>query len=171
LSAQRVDLEDLRGIHKYLKRFGSHDSNCKVLRLMQEVPGKRRRFRVVVLIAVLAVAALAAYAAVTYPKTVVSFPVSFTIGADVENREFEMSPLHGRAQVEVIVSIGTALWNATISHQDETIWNHRASQGDQTTYKSSWIELSSGHYNFTFKTAGLVPLQADVKVTTKGGFW
>ena len=138
---------------------------------MQEVPGKRRRFRAVVLIAVLVVTALVVYAAVTYPKTVVSFPVSFTIGADVEHREFEMSPLHGRAQVEVIVSSGTALWTATIKHQDETIWNHHASQGDQTTYKSGWMELSSGHYNFTFTTAGLGSLQAEVKVTTKGGFW
>jgi len=51
---------------------------------MQEVPGKRRRFRAVVLIAVLAVAALAVYAAVRHPKTVVSFPASFTIGADVK---------------------------------------------------------------------------------------
>jgi len=139
---------------------------------MQEVPGKRRRFRAVVLIAVLVVAALVVYAAVTYPKTVVSFPVSFIIGADVENREFEMSPFHGRVQVEVIVSSGTALWwNATIKRQDETIWNDHRSQGDQMTYKSGWMELSSGHYNFTFATAGLGSLQADVKVTTKGGFW
>lgn len=138
---------------------------------MQEVPGKRRRFRAVALIAVLAVAALVVYAAVTYPRKVVSFPVSFTIGADVEHRAFEMPPLHGQAQVKVVVSSGTALWTATIKHQDETIWNHFASQGDQTTYESGWIELPGGQYNFTFATAGLGSLEADVKVTTKGGFW
>ncbi len=138
---------------------------------MEKVPGKRRRFRVVVSIAVLAVAALAVYAALTYPKTLVSFPVSFTIGADVEDREFDMSPLHGQAQVEVIVSSGTALWTASIIHQDETMWNHTAHQGGQTTYKSGWIELPSGHCNLTFRTVGLGSLEARIRVTTKGGFW
>ncbi len=138
---------------------------------MEKIPEKRRRLRAVVLVAVLAVVAVAAYAALTYPKKVISFPVSFTIGANVEDREFEISPLHGWTQVEVIVHSGTALWTATIKNQDENIWDHRASQGGQTTYKSGWIELSSGHYNFTFATAGFGELEADVKVTTKGGFW
>lgn len=138
---------------------------------MEKPPGNRRRLRAVFLIAVVAIAALVVYVALTYPKTVVSFPVSFTIGANVEDREFDMSPLHGWAQVEVIVSSGTALWTATIKHQDENIWDHRASQGGQTIFKSGWIELSSGQYNFTFATAGFGELHADVKVTTKGGFW
>ena len=130
-----------------------------------------KTLRVVVLIAVLVVVALGVYAALTYPKTVVSFPVSFTIGADVEHREFNVPLLHGWAQVEVIVSGGTALWTAKITLQNETIWSHNARQGGQTTYKSGWIELPSGHYNFTFATAGLGSLEAEIKVTTKGGFW
>ncbi len=130
-----------------------------------------KTLRAVVLVAVVVAVALGVYAALTYPKRVVSFPVSFTIGADVEHREFDVSTLHGRAQVEVIISSGTALWSATITHQGETIWNHQAHQGGQTTYKSGWIELPSGHYNFTFATAGLGSLEAETKVTTKGGFW
>jgi hypothetical protein len=138
---------------------------------MEKPPGKNRRLRSVVFVAVLAVVALVVYASLTYPVKAVSFPVSFTIGANVEDRELDMSPLHGWAQVEVTVNSGTALWTATIKNQDENIWDHRASQGGQTIYKSEWIELSSGQYNFTFATAGFGELNADVKVTTKGGFW
>lgn len=137
---------------------------------MEKTPGKRR-FRAVVIIAVLVGATFAVYALLTYPRTVVSFPVSFTVGADVEHREFTMQFLHGRAKVEVVVNTGTALWSAAIKHDEDAIWNHLASQGGQTTYESGWIELSSGHYNFTFAMAGLGSLQADVKVTTEGGFW
>lgn len=118
-----------------------------------------------------AAAVLAICSTLTYPKTVVSFPVSFTIGANVEDRELDISPLHGWAQVEVIVNSGTALWTATIKNQDENIWDHRASQVGQTIYKSEWIEISSGQYNFTFATAGFGELHANIKVTTKGGFW
>ena len=139
--------------------------------MIEKSSGKTKTLRSVVLIAVLVVVALGVYAAITYPKTVVSFPVAFTIGANVEHKEFDMPLLHGWTQVEVIVSSGTALWTATIKHQDETIWNHHASQGGQTTYKSGWIELPSGHYNFTFATAGLGSVEAEIKVTTKGGFW
>ena len=132
---------------------------------------KSKTLRAVVLIAVLVVVALGVYIALTYPKTVVSFPVSFTWGADVENKEFDVPLLHGWAQVEVIVGSGTTWWTANIILQDETIWSHGAHQGGQTTYKSGWIELPSGHYNFTFATAGLGSLEAEIKVTTKGGFW
>ena len=139
---------------------------------MEKGPGKTSKtLRAVVLIAVLVVAALGVYAVLTYPKTVVSFPVAFTIGADVEHKEFGMPLLHGWAQVEVIVGSGTALWTAAIILQDETVWSHTAHQGGQTIYRSGWIELPSGHYNFTFATAGLGSLEAEIKVTTKGGFW
>ena len=138
---------------------------------MEKSSGKTKTLRAVVLIAVLVVVALGVYAAITYPKTVVSFPVAFTIGANVEHKEFDMPLLHGWAQVEVIVSSGTALWAANIILQDETIWSHTAHQGGQTTYESGWIELPSGHYNFTFATAGLGSLEAEIRVTTKGGFW
>jgi hypothetical protein len=136
-----------------------------------EKPSKKRGFRMVFLVAVVLLVILFLYAILTFPNTVVDFPVSFTFGANMENREFDMSPLHNWVQIEVIVSSGTALWTATIEDQGETIWSHRASQGDQTIYTSGWIELSSGNYNFTFATAGFGELDADVKVTTKGGFW
>ena len=139
--------------------------------MMEKSSGKTKTLRSVVLIAVLVVVALGVYAAITYPKTVVSFPVAFTIGANVEHKEFDMPLLHGWTQVEVIVSSGTALWTANIILQDETIWSHTAHQGGQTTYKSGWIELPSEHYNFTFATAGLGSVEAEIKVTTKGGFW
>jgi hypothetical protein len=103
---------------------------------MEKSSGKTKTLRAVVLIAVLVVVALGVYAAITYPKTVVSFPVAFTIGANVEHKEFDMPLLHGWTQVEVIVSSGTALWTANILYQDETIWSHTAHQEGQTTYKS-----------------------------------
>ena len=139
---------------------------------MEKSSGKTSKtLRAVVLVAVLVVAALSVYAALTYPKKVVSFPVAFTIGVNVEHKEFDVPLLHGWTQVEVSVSSGTTLWTAAITLQDETIWSHTAHQGGQTTYKSEWIELPSGHYNFTFATAGLGSLEAEIKVTTKGGFW
>jgi hypothetical protein len=124
-----------------------------------------------VVIAVLIVAAVGAFAFLTYPKTVVGFQVSFTIGADVKSREFNVPFLHGRVQVEVVVNSGTSLWTARIAGQNKTFWNHSTSQGGQTTYKSEWIELSDGPYTLTFATAGLGSLEAEIKVTSKGGFW
>ena len=148
------------------------EKSSKVLLLTGKSFGKTSKsLRAVVLIVVLLVVALCVYAALTYPKTVVSFPVSFTWGADVEHREFDVPLLHGLVQVEVVISSGTALWTAKIILEDETIWSHAAHQGGQTTYKSGWIELSTGHYNFTFATAGLSSLEAEIKVISKGGFW
>ena len=138
---------------------------------MQRGSGKKKTLKAVILIAVLLVVALGAYAAITYPKIVVSFPVSFTWGADVEHKEFSMPLLHAVAQVEVAVSSGTTLWTASIIRQDETIWSDNAHQPDQTTYRSIWIGLPSGCYNFTFATAGLGSLEAEINVITKGGFW
>lgn len=112
-----------------------------------------------------------AYAALTYPQIIVDFPVSFTIGANVEEQEFEISPLQGKVQVEIVISSGSVLWSATITDQNQTIWEHRTTQGEQTTYQSNWIDLSSGQYNFTFSTTGFGNLNANVKVVTKGGFW
>lgn len=125
----------------------------------------------VVLIVIAVVAVFAVYAAVTFPTTVLNFPVSFTVGADVERREFDVPILHGWVQVEVVVNSGTLLWTAKILNQDNVLWGHSAHQGGQTTYQSGWIELSSGYYNFTFVTAGLGSLEAEIKVSSKGGFW
>jgi len=132
---------------------------------------KSTTFKVAVLVAILIVTIVGVYAALTYPRTLIDFPVSFTLGADVERKEFDVSILHSQVQVEVIVNSGTSLWTAQILSQDETLWTHAAYQGGQTTYKSDWIKLSSGHYNFTFATAGLGSLEAEIKLTSKGGFW
>lgn len=112
-----------------------------------------------------------AYLALTYPRVLVSFTVSFTIGADSRRVEFEVPFLHEYVKVEVHVSSGNALWTAKILSGDTAVWSHAASQGGQTTYASEWIKLSSGRYNFTFATAGLGSLEAEVKLSSKGGFW
>jgi hypothetical protein len=112
------------------------------------------------------------YAALTFPRAVVDFQVSFTVGVDNEQREFEMPALHEKAQVEFALGSGSALWRASIINAEgTTIWEHTKAQGDQTIYQSEWLTLPSGRYNFTFGTIGLGELQANVKVTTKGGFW
>lgn len=112
-----------------------------------------------------------AYLSLTYPKVLIDFHVSFSIGADVKRVEFEVPFLHEYVTVEVFVSSGTALWTAKISSSNTTLWSHTASQSGQTTYKSEWINMPSGNYNFTFATAGIGSLEAEVKLTSKGGFW
>jgi hypothetical protein len=136
------------------------------------VSPKKSRTRIVlgIVIALIAVV-LVAYFALTYPRVLVDFQVSFTVGADVRRVEFEVPFLHDYVRVEVYVQSGNALWNAKILSGDEVLWNHAASQGGQTTYTSEWIKLSGGRYNFTFTTAGLGSLEAEVKLTSKGGFW
>jgi len=139
---------------------------------MQKNPRKTSKMLIaVVLIAVVVIAAVVAYAALTYPRAVLNFPVSFTIGADVEHKEFNMPFLNNQVQIQVVVNSGTALWAARIESNDTTLWSHSAAQGGQTTYNSGWIALASGNYNFTFSTIGLGTLEADVTVSSKGGFW
>ena len=130
-----------------------------------------RALKAIVLIVIIVAAAFGVYAAVTFPRTVVSFPVSFTVGAEKEENEFDVPWLHGLLQVEINVQSGTALWSARITSGDEAIWSHTAAQGGQTTYASGWIEISAGRYNFTFRTVGIGSLEGEIKVTTKGGFW
>lgn len=127
--------------------------------------------KAVVLILVIIVAVFSIYAAITYPRTVISLQISFTVGADVQRKEFDMLFLHDWVQVEVIVTSGTSLWNAKILSQGEVIWEHAAHQAGQTSYKSEWINLPSGKYNFTFATVGIGSLEAEIRVTSKGGFW
>ena len=111
------------------------------------------------------------YMVITYPRVIVSFPVSFTIGADIKRVEFEVPFLHSWIKVEVFVSSGTALWTAKILSNDTALWSHTASQSGQTTYSSEWIKISSGYYNFTITTVGIGSLEAEVRITSKGGFW
>jgi len=112
------------------------------------------------------------YSALTFPRNLAELEVSFSIGAEEEQKEFELPILHDKTQVEVVISSGSALWSASITDANGTkIWEHAKAQGDQTVYTSDWITLPSGSYNFTFGTIGLGGLQANVKVTSKGGFW
>lgn len=71
------------------------------------------------------------YAALTYPRTIVSFPVSFTIGADVQRKEFDVPVLHSWVQLEVAINTGSALWTASILNHNGTLWTHNAAQGRQ----------------------------------------
>jgi hypothetical protein len=111
------------------------------------------------------------YAALTYPRKLIGLTVSFTVGADVQNKEVDMPPLHGCVQVEVDVSSGTSLWIARILNGSDVVWEHAAHQSGQTSYTSEWITLPGGHYNFTFATIGIGSLQAEITVTSKGSFW
>ena len=109
--------------------------------------------------------------AFTFPREVLTFPVSFTIGADVKRELMEVRFMNDRIMVEVLISSGSALWNARILNGEETVWSHSAAQGGQTTYNSGWLQISSGSYNFSFATAGAGSLSAEITVTSKGGFW
>lgn len=127
--------------------------------------------KALLLVTIIVGAFFVVYMAITYPRVIVSFPVSFTIGADVKRVEFEVPFLHSWIRVEVVVSSGTALWTAKILNGDTALWSYTASQSGQTTYSSEWIKISSGHYNFTIATAGIGSLEAEVRITSKGGFW
>lgn len=121
--------------------------------------------------AVIIVVLLVAYSALTYSRVLVDFPVSFTIGADARNVEFEVPFLHEYVKVEVYVRNGNSLWTAKILSGEDVLWSHTTTQRGQTTYSSEWLRLPSGRYNFTFATAGIGSLEAEIKLTSKGGFW
>lgn len=132
---------------------------------------KSRALIALATIVILVIAAFSVFAAITYPRTTLVIPVSFTIGADLITKEFDQPFLNSKVQVQVSVESGVSLWQAQILNQSHVIWEHAASQGEQTSYKSDWIELPSGSYNFTFRTIGVGSLNAEVTVTSKGGFW
>ena len=117
------------------------------------------------------VAAVAAFFALTYPRQVLSVPVSFTLGAEVVQQAFEVPVLDGAVQVQVSIENGASIWTASILNGATKVWTHQAAQGEQTTYTSEWLPLSSGSYNFTFATAGAGQLSAHITVNAKGGFW
>ena len=122
-------------------------------------------------IVVIIVAFFAVYAGLTYPRTIVSVPVSFTAGVDSTTTTFAQPFLDDKVQVQVTVQSGAALWRARILSGDEVIWEHAAAQGEQQSYNSGWIQLPSGNYNFTFGLIGGDSLDAEATVTSKGGFW
>ena len=111
------------------------------------------------------------FAVWTYPRTVPSLPVTFTAGLETKRMEFSVPALHSLVQVQVTVSSGTALWEAKILGEDDELWSHRATQGEQTAYSSGWIQIASGNYSFTFATIGFGALEAEITVLSKGGFW
>ncbi len=124
----------------------------------------------IVLVAI-AVFIVAAFAGLTYPRTVISIPVSLTIGADATTSSLDQPLLCDKVQVRVVVENGAALWRAQILRGDQVLWEHSAAQGEQQSYNSGWIQLPTGAYNFTFGTLGIGSLEAQATVTAKGGFW
>jgi hypothetical protein len=120
---------------------------------------------------VIVIAVVAIFAGVTFPRTTANIPVSFTIGADSKTIMFDQAFLDDKAQIQVSVQNGVALWRARILSGGQVIWEHSAAQGEQQSYSSGWIQLPSGSYNFTFGTIGLGSLDAKASVTSKGGFW
>ncbi len=132
---------------------------------------KSKATMAVIVIVIIIVAGFALYAGLTYPRTTLTIPVSFSVGADAETVAFDQPFLDDKTQVQVTIENGAALWQAKITSQDQVVWEHTAGQGGQTSYDSGWIQLSSGSYNFTFTTVGIGSLDAVVTVTSKGGFW
>ncbi len=122
-------------------------------------------------IIIILVFVFAVYAAMTYPRGTVSIPVSFGIGADSKTVTFDQPFLDDKAQVQVTVQNGAALWRAQILSGGQIIWEHSAAQGQQQSYSSGWLQLPSGNYSFTFGTIGVGSLEATATVTSKGGFW
>lgn len=122
-------------------------------------------------VAIIIIAAFSLYAGETYPRATVNIPVSFTIGADAQTTAFVQPFLDDKVQMQVTVQNGAALWQAQITSQSNVIWEHSAGQGEQTSYSSGWLELTSGSYDFTLRTVGVGSLNAVATVTSKGGFW
>ncbi len=121
-------------------------------------------------IVVIIIIVFAVYAALTYPRTVLTIPISFTAGIDQKNVTFDQSVLDSVVQVHVSVQNGAALWRAQISNGSSIIWSHTASLGEQQSYDSGWISLPSGQYNFSFGVIG-GSLDATITASSKGGFW
>jgi len=72
-----------------------------------------------VLVVVIVAVVFGIYAAVAFPKTVVSFPVSFTIGAETKTEEFNVQWLHGSIQVEIKIQLlEIRQFGATLPHKE-----------------------------------------------------
>jgi len=132
---------------------------------------KSRTVMSVAAIIIVLAAAFAIYAGATYPRNIVSIPVSFSIGADLTTGVFDQSILNDKVQVQVAVQSGASLWHAQILSGNQVVWEHTAALGEQQSYSSGWIQLPSGSYNFTFGTIGIGSLDATFSVSSKGGFW
>jgi hypothetical protein len=124
-----------------------------------------------IVVVVIVVAGFAVYLGLTYPRTTVNIPVSFTAGIDSQNISFEQPLLMDKAQVTVAIQSGAAVWQAQILDGDQVIWEHTAAQAEQESYTSDWNDLPSGSYDFTFRLIGAGPLEATIMVQSKGGIW
>jgi hypothetical protein len=126
----------------------------------------------VTVIVVIAVA-LVAYLGLTFPRTIADFPVAFSAGIDEATTPFAVPALSDKVQVEIALSGNSTSWKATIENLGGTLWwNYTASaQENQTIYHSAWTTLPSGNYNFTFVYFGQESFNAEVRLTSKGGFW
>lgn len=138
---------------------------------MKDSRGTSRGVIAGVLIIVVIVASIGIYAIVTYPRTILSFTVSFTIVVDFEREEFDVPFLYSWVQLKIDVLSGTTLWLAGIQSGNTTVLNYGSAPLGQFTYSSDWIRLDSGRYNLTMVAVGFGSLEADVTVTSKGGFW
>jgi hypothetical protein len=125
--------------------------------------------KIIIAIAAISIATVGIFAAVTFPREMLTFPVTFTIGADAKREQMEVPLLNDQVMIQVIINSGSALWNAHILDGEETVWSHSAAQGEQTTYNTEWIPIPSGTCNFTFATAGAGSLSAEITVSSKGG--
>jgi len=122
-------------------------------------------------IVIIVIAVFVIYAGITYPRVTANTQVSFTVGADKRTIAFEQPLLDDKAQIQVTIETGAALWQAQILNGNQIIWEHSAAQGEQQSYNSGWISLPIGNYNFTFGTLGIGSLDATAMITSKGGFW
>ena len=99
----------------------------KVLTLTEKTKGISKALVAIMIVIVLA-ASVGFYLLLTFPRNSVDFPVSFTIGADVERVEFSVPVLHGWVQVEVVVSSGNLVWTAKILRGNNMMWVDSKSQ-------------------------------------------
>ena len=124
-----------------------------------------------IILVVIILLGLSIFAIITYPQVLVNSPIALTLGTDSKNVEFEQPFLNDKLQVQVKIDSGVSLWEAKILDNDTVVWEHSTGQSEKTTFRSDWISLPSGSYNFTFKTIGIGSLGAVVTVSSKGSFW
>ncbi len=132
---------------------------------------RRRGVSSIIVAVIVLVLLIAGFSAWTYPRSVVTIPVSFTIGADVATQTFTVPVVDNAVQLEVTITSGSALWSAEIDQGNTSVFLYRTAQGGQTTYTSEWIIVGAGDYNIRFAALGAGSLNAQVTVWAKGGFW
>ena len=136
------------------------------------VPFSSRTLKIVAVILIAVIVVAVSYAALTFPRTVVDFPVAFSVGPDQTKKEFEVPVLNDKVQVEVTLSENSTGWRASIEDVNGVeLWYSPPAEKNQTLYHSAWTMIPSGQYNFTFSCIGSGSLSAEIRITSKGGFW